>query len=55
MIPDPDAPVFDLALLIQSNHTIISRGTYSMWAGKYSTFNYFIVKNYKIVFLSQSI
>ena len=31
-IVDPDAAPFDLALLVNCNHTIISRGTFSMWA-----------------------
>ena len=30
-IVDPDAAAYDLALLINCNHTIITRGTYTMW------------------------
>ena len=30
-IVDPDAAAYDLALLISCNHTIITRGTYTMW------------------------
>ena len=30
-IVDPDAAAYDFALLINCNHTIITRGTYSMW------------------------
>ena len=30
-IVDPDAAVYDFALLVNCNHTIITRGTYSMW------------------------
>jgi galactoside 2-L-fucosyltransferase 1/2 len=28
---DPDSIGFDLAIMAHSNHTVISRGTYSMW------------------------
>ena len=28
---DPDAAVYDFSLLVNCNHTIITRGTYSMW------------------------
>ena len=30
-IGDPDAAAHDLALLVNCNHTITTRGTYSMW------------------------
>ena len=30
-IVDPDAAAYDLALLVNCNHTIITRGTYTMW------------------------
>ena len=30
-IVDPDAAAYDLALMVNSNHTIITRGTYTMW------------------------
>ena len=30
-IVDPEASVYDFALLVNCNHTIITRGTYSMW------------------------
>ena len=30
-VVDPDAAAFDLALLVNCNHTIITRGTYTMW------------------------
>ena len=30
-IVDPDAASYDLALLVNCNHTIITRGTYTMW------------------------
>ena len=30
-IVDSDAAVYDFALLVNCNHTIITRGTYSMW------------------------
>ena len=28
---DPDAAVYDFSLLVNCNHTIITRGTFSMW------------------------
>ena len=28
---DPDGIAFDLSVLVNANHTIITRGTYSMW------------------------
>ena len=28
---DPDAAAYDLALLVNCNHTIVTRGTYTMW------------------------
>ena len=31
-IADPDAAAYDLALMVNCNHTIITRGTYTMWA-----------------------
>ena len=31
-IVDPDAAAYDLALMVNCNHTIITRGTYTMWA-----------------------
>jgi hypothetical protein len=30
-IGDPDAAAYDFALLVNCNHTITTRGTYSMW------------------------
>ena len=30
-IGDPDAAVYDFSLLVNCNHTIITRGTYAMW------------------------
>ena len=33
-ILDPDAAAYDLALMVNCNHAIISRGTYSMWAAR---------------------
>ena len=30
-IGDPEAAVFDFALLVNCNHTLITRGTYAMW------------------------
>ena len=30
-VVDPDAAAYDLALLVSCNHTIVTRGTYTMW------------------------
>ena len=38
---DADAAAYDLALMVNCNHTIISRGTYSMWAGRLAGGEYY--------------
>ena len=30
-VVDPDAAAYDFALLMSCNHTIVTRGTYTMW------------------------
>ena len=30
-VVDPDAAAYDFALLVSCNHTIVTRGTYTMW------------------------
>ena len=30
-VVDPDAAAYDFALLVNCNHTIVTRGTYTMW------------------------
>ena len=40
-IADPDAAAYDLALMVNCNHTIISRGTFSMWMALLSGGEYY--------------
>ena len=40
-IVDPDAAAYDLALMINCNHTIISRGTFTMWIALLAGGEYF--------------
>ena len=40
-VVDPDAASYDLALLANCNHTIITRGTFTMWAALLSGGEYY--------------